>query len=352
MDRTEAPSPQRIAEARKEGRVARSNELVVAISLLIGVWLFSVAGKGIVSALNDLLMGVMQSLAGRSSLEAYLEEQLYGDLFPLATSLGSIVFGLLITGVVSSLGQTGFLWASKRKGFDFKRVNPLSGIKRLFSTQGLAELVKSILKLVVVGWVAYGFISSKFESLIGSSGLSFNGAISVWVETANGLLMRVGGAYLLLGIADYVYHRWEHLRSLKMTKQELKQEVREREGHPMIRQYVRSRQRRMAMSRMMTDVFQADVIITNPTHLAIAIQYDVKEMNAPKVLAKGKNLIAERIINIASDEDIPVVQNIPVARALYPVVEIGREIPPDLYMVVAEVLAYVYDLQKKNKGYI
>jgi flagellar biosynthetic protein FlhB len=252
-----------------------------------------------------------------------------------------------VTGVAVNFAQTGLLWASKRIGFDFTRLNPLTGLKRIFSLQGLVEMFKALLKLLIVGWMAYSFLRDHATDMLTLGQTDLSSALLHWTELATALGMRVGLAYFALALADYAYQRWQYMKNLRMTKEEVKEDFKRSEGDPFIRARIRAQQRRMVRMRMMANVPKADVVITNPTHLAVAVQYNAQEMRAPKVLAKGAHHAAERIVEIARSHKIPVVQNIPVARALYHAVDIDQEIPPELYVALAEVLAYVYKLRGK-----
>jgi flagellar biosynthetic protein FlhB len=202
----------------------------------------------------------------------------------------------------------------------------------------------------VVVWVAYSFLRARVPELLGLNQTDFLAALKEWATLALSLALRVGGAYLVVAFTDYGYQRWQYLRSLRMSKQEIKEEIKQQEGDPVIRGRIRSQQRRMTRHRMMANVPKADVVITNPTHLAIAIQYEADEMKAPKVLAKGAHHTAERIVALARQHGIPVIQDIPVARALYRHVEIDQEIPAALYAAVAQILAYVFRLQGRMGG--
>ncbi len=347
-EKTEAPTSRRIAEARKEGQVARSQELNAAVSLLVAAWLLASPGKKLLADLQGLVVTTIGGLPSLQMADTWTKNLLAPDLLPLAGDLGVILLGLLLSGIAINLGQTGFLWASKRLGFDLNRVNPLNGFKRLFSLQGLLELLKALLKLSVVAWVAYAYLRGRWAELLGLAQTDYLSALRWWSNMAIGLMLRIGAAYLILAILDYAYQRWNYLRALRMTKEEVKEELKQTEGDPLIKSRIRGQQRRMARLRMMANVPKADVVITNPTHLAIAVQYEAQTMQAPKVVAKGAHRLAERIIEIARLHQVPVIQNIPLARALYRLVEIDQEIPPQLYMAMAEVLAYVYRLRGVN----
>jgi len=348
-NRTEDPTPRRIQEAREEGNIAYSRELNAAAALLLGGWLLQLMGKRMLADMQGLfnwsrIMNPPASLDG-----AWLFEVMVSNLAQIGPTVGIFVSGLLLVGVVVSLVQTGFLFAHKRLGFDLKRINPAQGFKRIFSAQGLVELVKSILKLTVIAWVAYGFVKKHLQDLLGLIGMDFAAAQATWVKLSFSLILRVGGAYILLAAADYMYQRWQHTRSLRMTKEEVKEEIKQREGDPLVKGRIRRERMRMAQRRMMSRVPEADVIITNPTHLAIAVKYDPEIMNAPVVLAKGEYKIAERIVQIAQEQGIPVTQNIPLARALFYSVGIDQEIPPELYVAMAELLAYIYRMEGKQR---
>lgn len=339
-DRTEAPTPKRLREAREEGRVVRSFELNSAAILLAGTLLLQSSGRALVQALQGQMTNAVTHNLTLEITEARLREWFISDITQVAPGLGIILFALLAVGIAATVGQTGFLWAGKKIGFDFNRVNPLNGFKRLFSPRGLVEMGKSLLKLGLVGWVTYGFLSSRASELMNLAHVDVRAGVSLFVSLAFSLALRVGATYLLLAAADYAYQRWDFMRNMRMTKEEIKEEYKRSEGDPFLKNRIRSQQRRMARMRMMSNVPKASVIITNPTHLAVAIMY-TPEMNAPRVVAKGAHLIAQRIVAIARENGIPVVQNIPVARAIYKTVEVDREIPADFYRAVAEILAYI-----------
>ncbi|KAA3648381.1 MAG: flagellar biosynthesis protein FlhB [Chloroflexi bacterium] len=345
-ERTEAPTPQRIQEARREGRVAKSTELNAAIALLVAAFLLRAPGSGLLDALKDVMTTAIIDLPNVTGGQVAPSEMLFNTGMQLGPSIAILILGLLATGVAVSLGQTGFLWASKQIKVDFDRINALKGFQRLLSLNGLVELVKAVFKLAVILWVAYNYLEPRVHELIVLGQMDFGAALGHWAELAYSLILRVGGAYLVLAAADYGYQRWQWMRSMRMTKQEIREEAKQREGDPMLRQRIRGQQRQFAMQRMMAELPKADVVITNPTHLAVAIRYTSEDMGAPKVIAKGARNIAKRIKEEARKLDIPVVENKPVAQALYKAVEVNQEIPPDMYIALAEILAYVYNLRK------
>jgi len=347
-EKTEKPTGKRINELRSEGNIAKSNELNAAVALLLSAWIFSGTGAKLISDLKALITQTMVTLPNSESIIEWLMALLSDEGVNVALDVAIILIIFLTTGVTITLLQTRFLWAKKRIGFKFSKLNPLNGLKNIFSINGVVEFIKAFLKVLVVGWVAYGFLSSRVTSLIGLAQTDFISGLEYWAGLAISLTYRIGMAYVVIAIIDYSYQRWQYDKNTKMTKEEVKEEMKQREGDPMIKNRIRGQQRRMARIRMMSNVHKADVIITNPTHLAIAIQYDQNSMNAPKILAKGAFLMAERIVNIARASNIPIIQNIPLAHAIYKSVNIDQEIPPELYVAMAEVLARIYSLRNKK----
>lgn len=347
-DRTEEPTGKRISEARNKGQVAQSRELNAAVVLLMGGILLGGPGASLLAKMTELLVRSLIDLPTSIPNLTWLRQMLFMNAITILPYMGLIVVGLLITGVAVTLAQTGFLWASEKLGFDFDRVNPINGFKRLLSLNGFVELLRALLKVALVGWVAYRFLRNHIFSLIGMGQVDMNTALQNWAAMALALISQVAWAYMVLAVIDYGYQRWQNKKSMKMSKEEVKDENKQSEGNPLIKSAIRTKQRRIHMRRMMAKVPKADVVITNPTHLAIAIQYKSGEMNAPVVLAKGAYRIAERIVAVAREYDLPVIQNIPLARGLYRIVEIDEEIPPDFYVAMAEILAYVYRLKDKK----
>jgi len=347
-ERTEAPTPQRLREARQEGRVARSIELNSAAILLTGAFLLSAFGKGLANAMQGLMSDAITIMPTTEVTIPWVRDWFVDETLRVVPPLLGMLLILLLVGVSVTLAQTGLMWAQKKIGFDFKRVNPLQGFKRIFSAQGAVEMLKALLKLVLVGWVAYSFLRGRIQDLLMLNQTDLPSALSNYVELSLSLAFRVGTAYVILAVADYAYQRWEFMRSMRMSKQELKEEYKRTEGDPFLRGRIRQQQRRIAQTRMMANVPKANVVITNPTHYAIAIQYDGAKMSAPKVLAKGAFEVAQKIVEIAKANNIPVVQNQPLARAMFREVEIEREIPQEFYVAVAEVLAYVFNLKKRS----
>jgi flagellar biosynthetic protein FlhB len=347
-DKTESPTPRRLEEAREEGRVARSLELNTAAILIVSAMLIKGPGTMIYDGLSALILRAINALPLATKPDYSFSDWPISTVIQVGPGLMIMLLVFLAVGVTVTVSQTGLMWTSKKIGFDFSRLNPLKGFQRIFSKQGLIELARALLKLVWVGGAAYFFLRGRTSALLALGQTDFISALVQWIDLVTSLMMAIGSAYLVLAIADYSFQRWRHMQSMKMTKQEVKEDFKRSEGDPFIKSRIRNQQRRMARSRMMSNVPKASVVITNPTHLAIAIAYDQDSMRAPRVMAKGAFLVAQRIVDIARGNRIHVVQNIPVARAIFRAVEVDQEIPPDLYMAVAEILAYVYRLGGKT----
>src|SRR3989337_3709761 len=253
-----------------------------------------------------------------------------------------------LAGIVSNILQTGFVFSPKALGVKFERINPAEGIKKILSLRSIMELFKSVIKITIVGYTSYRLIKSEFHNfplLIDGDVhyiFSYMGHMTIKLVIWTGIVIAV------LAAIDLGYQKWQFNKNLRMTREEVKEEYKQQEGDPLIRSRIKSMQKEMARKRMMAAVPKADVVITNPTHLAVALSYKPGRMNAPKVVAKGAGLIAEKIKEIARSSNVTVVENKPLARTLYKIVKIGDEIPANLYKAVAEILAYVYKLKRKG----
>jgi len=348
-ERTEPPTPKRLQEARRQGQIPRSQEVNTALIIIAAAWLLSNPGRQLI----DGIIGVMEDIFGNLKpvelTETFVQNTFLKIALDMILPFGIILLGIMLVGVISTLGQIGYIWANERIKPDLKKLNPLTGLKRILSVSGLFEFAKAIVKLVLVTYIAYAYLSPRINDLLKIGLLPIEEGLTIWTGMAFDLAFRIGLTYLIIAALDYAYQRWNVMKSLKMTKEEVKEEFKQREGNPIIKRQLRQKQRQMAMRRMMSQVPTADVIVTNPTHLAIAIEYKADDMQAPRVVAKGAYKLAERIVGLARDEKVPVVQNIPLARAMYRNVEIDQEIPPELYKAMAEVLAYVYKLKNPNQ---
>jgi len=256
---------------------------------------------------------------------------------------------LCIIAILSNYLQTGLIWSVETLTPKMSKINPIEGVKKMFSMRSLVELAKSIAKILIVGWAAFSVLKDNVSHLIP---LVYQGKaqiISMLADISLQVTTRCCYVIAILAILDFLYQKWDFEKNLKMTKQEVKDEFKQTEGDPMIKSRIRSIQREMARKRMMQEVPKADVVITNPTHLAIALRYDLENMISPMIVAKGANKVAFRIKTLATENHIPVVENRTLAQNLYKL-DIGEEIPPHFYQAVAEILAYVYSLKKKGSS--
>ncbi len=347
-DKTEAPTPRKRTESRKEGQVARSVEISSALVMLVGLVLIKTTGPNIALRLKNLMIECLTRLPTEDITPERISFVLVRILLNVGMALVPLLLGLMVIGFVANVAQVGLMFSAKPMQFKARKLNPLPGIARMFSTQSAVELIKSLVKIAVVGYLIFSFLRQKYPEIANLAGCDYIKTVSVIGELAYGLLIRATMALLIIAILDYAFRRRQHEQQIKMTKQEVKDEVKQQDGNPEVRGRIRQRQREMSRRRMMAEVPKADVVITNPTHFAVALRYESSENPAPVVVAKGQRHLAMKIREIAELNRIPIVENVQLARSLYASVEIGDPIPADLYQAVAEVLAYVYRLTKKR----
>ncbi len=350
QERTEQATPKRRREAREKGQVAKSKEISSLAVLLAGTLTLSFGSGFFYHHISELMRYYLSNVGSAQVTQANMTNMALVALRYCATILAPLFIILVSVAFLANYLQVGSLLSFEAIKPNFSKINPLEGLKRLFSTQAAMELAKSILKLIVVSWIAYVTINGELKNL--PSLLDFSpGQIQTYLFSITGILFkRTCMVMLILAVLDYLFQRWEFEKNLKMTKQEVKEEMKQTEGDPHVKARIRSIQREAAKKRMMADVPKADVVITNPTRLAVALRYDSAEMDAPMVIAKGSGHVAERIKEIAQENGVPVIENKPLAQSLYKMVEIGRTIPETLYKAAAEVLAYVYK-QKGRRGH-
>lgn len=347
-DKTEEPSAQRHEDFRKEGQVSQSRELTSLFVLLACVATIYMSGPSMV---NNLFSSIRKLLA--ESATTQLTQETAGKvLMGVLASINSVVMPVAIAGFVAgilgSIVQFGFNYTTDPLEPNFDRINPLTGFQRIFSMGSVVEGIKSILKLTAVILVTYMIVKSEIIASPAVSDMESFQLAQYMTSTAFRLIGGVSLALFIVAAIDFGYQKFRYHKSLMMTKQEVKEEHKQKEGDPLLKARIRSMQREAARKRMMQDVPKADVIVTNPTHIAVALKYDVEKMAAPKVIAKGADLLAQRIKEVAKKNGIPLVENVPLARALHKSVKVGKTVPRGLYQAVAEVLAYVYRLKGKN----
>ncbi len=346
-DRTEQATPRRREEARKKGQIAKSREIPSVAILVSGISILFFLGTHIYQHISTEMVQLFKSL-GRTPIGMNEVNDLYVELIQyLLIILCPVFFVLIVISILSYQVQTRFLFSLEPLRLDLSKINPISGFKRIVSKYGLVEFLKSILKFMIIGMVSYLVIRRELSEVLILIDQS-PGQILHYIRSVSwNLFLKTCSMMAVLALLDYIFQRWSYERQLRMTRQELKEEMRLTEGDPLIKSRIRSIQRHLARRRMMAEVPKADVVITNPTHLAIALYYRSKEMKAPKVIAKGAGWIAEKIIEIARANQILIVENKPLAQTLYRSVDIGQTIPSDLYQAVADILAYVYRVKNK-----
>lgn len=346
-DKSEEPTPHRLREAREKGQVAKSKEVTTAFLLLLSYFLFRYLGPFMWRNLVEMATAVFQLVPeAREFSLPFAGYLLLLGLRAMAFVLLPIFGVTFVAAFLAEAIQTGLVFAVDPLTPKLERVNPLEGLKRMFSMQGFVELIKSILKIVIVFYIAWYAAKDDLAYIIVLIEAHPWQAIVLGGDIAYRIAMRVGIFYIVIAILDYLYKRWEYMRNLKMTKQEIKEEYKRLEGDPLVKQRMRDLQRQVAQQRMMSSVPQADVVVTNPTHIAVALKYEQSKMKAPLVLAKGERKVAEEIRRIAELHEISIVENQPLARSIFRSTRVGHEISSDLFQAVAEVLAYVYKIKK------
>ena len=346
-EKTEKATPKKKEKAREEGQVAKSQELGTAllfITVFFGLRFLSGYMYNTLAATfryGFAIMPEMHDFFPMDNIGAYIN-----FLFMQVLIIVAPLFALtMLVGVISNLAQVGWHPTTKPLMPKFTKLNPLSGFKRIFSFRALMELGKSLAKFAIISLAIYNTLSKEAGTIYAVLNMNVFEAVAYVGDLAISMGINVGAWYLVIAIIDIAYTRFKHTKELRMTKQEVKEEYKQAEGNPQIKGQIRQRMREAAMRRMMQDVPNADVIITNPTHYAVALQYDRSSGQAPKVVAKGADHMAQRIKEKARESDVAIVENKPLARTLYATVDIGREIPQELYQSVAEILAYVYKLK-------
>lgn len=346
-DKTEAPTPRRRHEARLEGNVARSVELNSALVLLSCLVIIKMTGPMLVERLREVALNSFTQFPTHDISIPYISNHLVRLLLTVGVAIAPFVVGVAVVGFASGALQVGLVLSGKALAIKGERLNPIAGMGRMFSVRSAVEMVKSIAKILVIGYIVFSFIRGRYSDIASLPGGDYLGICSVIGQLTWELLFRAGMALLVIAILDYMFQRQQLEKQLRMTKQEVKEDYKRTEGDPLVKSRIRQKQREASQRRMMSEVPKADVVVTNPTHYAVALKYDADKQAAPMVVAKGKMLIAQRIREIAEENNVPIVENVQLARALYASVEIGDEIPAELYQAVAEILAYVYRLSRR-----
>jgi flagellar biosynthetic protein FlhB len=347
-ERTEQATGKRRTEARKKGQVARSREIPSVAVLLVALSVLYILSTHFMQQFSSIMVRSLQKMGSLTlsfdNAVAFQTEILW-DVFQI---LAPLMLAVVVVAILSNYVQIGTLFSTEAIQPQFDRINPLSGFSRLFSKSSLVELAKSLGKFVIIGWVAYSTIYQELVELhtltdqeVGSI-FRYVGLVSARILFKTLLVM------IALAVLDYLFQRWNYEKSLKMTKREVQEEYKQAEGDPQVKSRIRSIQRDLARKRMMSEVPKADVVITNPTHIAVALLYQREKMTAPQVVAKGAGWIAEKIKETARNHGVPIMENKPLAQVLYKTVELGQGIPSSLYQMVADLLAHVYRMKNRK----
>ncbi|MBI0157118.1 flagellar biosynthesis protein FlhB [Gilliamella sp. M0364] len=348
LDKSEQPTDSKLKKAKEKGQIPRSRELTSLIILLVGIMLFWIMGTHFVSKLKAIIQQAML-VAHRTDDDKQIIFNLINLLTTGFWAILPIFVGLVIVAIIAPLSVGGLLFSLQSIKPNLGKLNPISGFKRLFSLRIFSELFKSILKVVLIAFAAALFLIHQFPNMLALPSMYLNNALSQVMQLLIYASLLIVLALIPMVGFDIFYQIWSNLKKLKMSKQEVKDEFKEQEGNPQIKGRIRQMQQAIARRRMMKDVPKANVIVTNPTHYAVALQYDEKTMSAPKILAKGTDNIASKIKQIAQEHQIPQLEAPPLARALYRHGEIGKSIPAELYAAVAQILAWVYQLKRWHR---
>lgn len=349
-DKTEEPTDKKKEEARKKGQAAKSKEFVSAVTL-IGIVIIMVS-------LGDFGLKTTETFLSRSLTNANKTFIGEGDIINLliysVTEFMKVTLpmflGIMALGVLANIVQTGFMKSMDPLKPKLNRLNPAQGFKRMFSGKAFMEMLKSVANITLVGYIAYSFIQGQLFRILKLSDMGITSLLQVPRDIVQSEIMQVAMIVSIIGIIDLIYQKRQFKKELRMTKQEVKEEYKQMEGDPKIKSAIRKRQRDIASRRMMHEVPKATVVVTNPTHLSVALKYEQGGQSAPRVVAKGADDIAKRIKQVAKDNNVPIIENKPIARMLYDKVEIDERIPVEMYQAVAEILALVYSLNKKPRG--
>ncbi len=347
-EKTEEATPKKKSEARKKGQVARSKDVGLAITMVTCTLVILLLSGMIVGNLKDTMIYFLQSGMLQNVNEMSIKSIVLTVLLKATLCILPVVVPIMIAGIVASLMQTGFLLTGEPLKPKFSKLNPISGFKNMFSKKSFVDLLKNLAVVTVIGFIGFLYVRDNYDKILQISNTylpSLGGQVQ---DLVVGIFFQVSLVLVIIAAADYFVQFKFHQKDLRMTKQEIKEEYKQMEGDPQIKSKIKQKQREMATRRMMASVADATVVITNPTHLSIALKYEEGNNEAPKVVAKGADLVALKIKEVAKENDVPIMENKPLARMMYEQVDIDREIPQEMYQAVAEILAMVYKLKNKK----
>jgi flagellar biosynthetic protein FlhB len=350
QEKTEQATPRKRSEARKKGQVGKSSEIPSVAVLLAGLSTLYLFGAYMYSHIKSLMQDTFSMVAVPN--QGLAEFLVLGNIVieRFIVMVLPVMIAVFVTAILSNVLQIGFMLSWETVTPKLSKISPIKGIQKLFSKKTIMELFKSLAKLALVGVIAYVTVKGEMDRLPSLADREVQAILLYVLKVAFKIFIRVSMAMIFLALLDFWFQKWQFEQQLKMTKQEVKEEFKRTEGDPLVKSRIKRIQYEIAKRRMMQEVPKADVVVTNPVHLAIALQYDTAEMSAPTVLAKGAGEVAERIKTLAREHHISIVENRELAQNLYKMVEIGNEIPSILYQAVAEVLAYVYRIKGRKVG--
>lgn len=346
-EKTEEPTAKKRADALKKGQVGRSQEINAAFVMLAGFFVLRMLGGDAVEEVMNYAVYIFGNLNFDVNEESMMQLFISIVILLAKTSIPLMLF-IMVIGLAMNVLQVGFHFSTEKLSFNPGALNPINGFGRIFSKRSLVELAKSLIKIAIIGSLVYVNLSDELWQMPKLIFVDLFAGLDRVSDVVFTLVFKIIGLFMVMAVLDLMYQKWQTTQDLKMSKDEVKEEFKQQEGDPQIKGKRRQLQRQMAMSRMMKEVPKADVIITNPTHFAVALKYEAG-MTAPVVLAKGQDAVAQKIKELARENRVPIVENKPLARALYAAVDVGGSIPQELFKAVAEVLAYVYKLRRRHR---
>ncbi|MEX0799421.1 MAG: flagellar biosynthesis protein FlhB [Bacteriovoracaceae bacterium] len=349
-EKTEEPSQHKLDEARKKGDVASSKEFNSVLILTGVLSVLVMSSLYIFEVISEYIEWLYMLEFKKAYTEVLAKEILEETLIMAGKCCGPVFLTSMGLGILAQVAQVGILYSPEVLQLKPERINPMAGFKRIFSKKSIVEVIKGLLKFSIVLGITYVVLSGNMTGFTGFLHTEAAEAFSYGKMFAFKLSLSILAGLVVVAVADFAWEKYAYKEKHKMTKQQVKQEHKEKEGSPEIKQRIRTIQREMAQKRMIADVPKADVIVTNPTHISIVIRYDQDNMVAPEVVGKGQDHLAMKIREIAKEHDVPIVENVPLARALYKTVNVGQGVPRSLYKAVAEILAFVYKLKRKKKA--
>ncbi len=347
-EKTEAPTPRKLEQAREKGQVAKSMEISKTFIFLGIFGLFFAIPTFFLERLISLVRTLFNTKLTMDISIPNIIELFEGLLIDSLIMLAPIFAITMIIGLASGYVQFGFLFTVEPLKLSLNKINPINGFKQIFSLKSIVEFLKSLIKISVIFVIGYLTFLKERETILSMATVPLDGVLKYTVHTAVVMGLQIAAALAVLAILDYLYQRYEHFKQLRMSKQDIKDEMKNIYGDPLIKSKIKQKQMQVAMQRMMQAIPTADVVVTNPTHYAVAIKYDPKNMSAPVVVAKGVDYVAFKIREVATKNDIVIMENKQLARALYDQVEIDQQIPGDLFKAVADVFAYVYKVKRRT----